>query len=929
MTAFVSRIAHSLMLRLVFLMLTLGALIVAVLLVSWLVFRTIDAQMASLTSERLPELRGSAGVVASTDAMRALLTSSLAAATPEALEEQMRAATHIFATFNSALDQLPPEEAEIMHPILKDAADAVNELLVAREREFSDISAMAEAIRTAFQDASTASSLIEEANDTAIFDMTISGEDTITVIDETLTRLVEEDFQQFQTALSIRGEINLIAGLAIAFGQSASSGQSQINSILGDLATSATDRLEVLLDQNEGTPALETVLPPLGEAIAIFKRVFEDGRNAPGSSDILAARLAVDTVLSPALDDIYFNFIIANDEAKETNRASLSRLLEVEVEGMRRNASLDAATKHFFALLLQISSARSLAELELVQRELTAQAEDVVRLKADTAFESQENLLNLLRLAEAENGLGVLRKAIFDAQTLALSASRQATEAVDAIALETSHFSATALAKIEEAASFLDGTLKDARLNLTQIAYLALAVMFVVPVLLWYTVTRPIGRVTLVTERLAGGDLSEIEGLSTNEGELGRMASALHVFRNGALKSIKLQEDKRRQERAAMEAEQQAEKERLAEERRRADEAARRQEEERAQEAQRAAEADERQRQEIAQRTARLEEQAHIVKTLAKGLNDLSLGDLTCKIDTSFPEAYDALRLDFNAAIEKLSQIVEQLKGSSETIERNCGEIASASDDLALRTEQSASTLAETVTSVSALSTSVAEAASNAGEASSTIQGIREKANLNNEVMAKAKSAMGRVEDASGKITSIVGIIDSIAFQTNLLALNAGVEAARAGSAGQGFAVVANEVRVLAQRCSDAASEIGEVVEQSTATVREGVDLTAEANEAMAAISDGIDQISQITDDMARSATQQAQGLEDVNMAIQNLDKSTQQNAAMFEETTAANQLLTSEASALSGVVKSFKPSDAGADARAIPAQTPSEKLAS
>lgn len=886
MTTFFSRIVHSLMLRLVFLLITLGGLILSVLFVSWLVFQTIDAQMAALKTERLPELRGSSGVVAATDATRALLTSALVAPTLDALAEQNTASHEIFSNVRAAVEKLPESERNAMMPTLAKAEASVSELLKARSIEFSEQAAMVDAIRSAAADASAASALIEEANDSAIFDMTISGEDTIMVIDETLTRLVEEDFDQFQTALSMRGEINLIAGLAIAF---SGDSQSQIRSIIADLANSSIDRLSVLLEQNKETAAFEAVLPALREAIETFSNVFKGGNAASKSPDILATRLAVDKVLSPALDDIYFNFIIANDDAKQTNQETLSRLLEEDVESMRTNASLDAATKHFFALLLQVASANSRAEIDLMQRELLAQSEDVVRLKAGTAFENQENLANLLRLADPETGLGSQRSAVFEAYDTALSASRDATAAVDAIAQETSNSSESALNKIEKAAEFLGNTVDDARARLVQIAYIALAIMLIVPALLWYYVTRPIGLVTRVTERLAGGDLSEIQGLTMNNGELGRMSSALVVFRENALQSIELQKEERERE------------------------------------AKIAIETEERQRTETAERTARMEEQAQIVNTLAKGLSDLAVGDLTCEIENEFPDAYEALRLDFNSAILKLSQIVAQLKSSSETIEVSCNEIESASDDLAVRTESNASILTETVSSVNNLSFSVAEAAKNAGEAAATIQSVREKANSNNEVMTEAKSTMGRVESASKKITSIVDIINSIAFQTNLLALNARVEAARAGSAGRGFAVVANEVRTLAQKCSEAASEIGELVEESNNTVQEGVSLTVKANDAMTAIKDGIDQISKTVDDIANSATQQAAGLEDVNLAVQNLDTSTQQNAAMFEETSGANKLLSSEAQALSRVVKSFQLRDE----EPVPLSVTTEKLAS
>ena len=398
--------------------------------------------------------------------------------------------------------------------------------------------------------------------------------------------------------------------------------------------------------------------------------------------------------------------------------------------------------------------------------------------------------------------------------------------------------------EIEESAEFLSSSVDEALMQLISVALIALGMVLVVPVLIWLFVTRPIGKVTLVTERLADGDLSEINGLPRNHGELGRLANALQVFRDNALKNIAMQEDERKRELEAAQAEKEAERRKRMEEQRRISEEEERLRAKREEEAILANEAEERRKNELAERTARMEEQSLIVSTLAQSLKGLAEGDLTCKIDSTFPEAYDSLRLDFNSAIKKLAEIVGRLKDSANNIEGSCSELSSASADLARRTESSASTLAETVVSVGNLSSSVREASKNAGEASATIQSVRVQADVNNDVMKKANLAMSRVDEASSKITSIVSVIDSIAFQTNLLALNAGVEAARAGDAGQGFSVVASEVRALAQRCSEAASEIGAVVDESAQAIREGVEFTEKANEAMSAVNDGIDQIS-------------------------------------------------------------------------------------
>ncbi|MEJ8631418.1 methyl-accepting chemotaxis protein [Sphingomonas sp. I4] len=175
---------------------------------------------------------------------------------------------------------------------------------------------------------------------------------------------------------------------------------------------------------------------------------------------------------------------------------------------------------------------------------------------------------------------------------------------------------------------------------------------------------------------------------------------------------------------------------------------------------------------------------------------------------------------------------------------------------------------------------------------------------------------MGAIERSSAEISNIIGVIDGIAFQTNLLALNAGVEAARAGDAGKGFAVVASEVRALAQRSADAAKEVKDRIQASSAQVGVGVGLVSEAGRALEVISARIGEIAALVAEIAASAQRQATGLQQVNVAVADMDGSTQQNAAMVEEASAAARHLAAEADTLAREVAQFRLSrtgDAGA----------------
>jgi len=172
--------------------------------------------------------------------------------------------------------------------------------------------------------------------------------------------------------------------------------------------------------------------------------------------------------------------------------------------------------------------------------------------------------------------------------------------------------------------------------------------------------------------------------------------------------------------------------------------------------------------------------------------------------------------------------------------------------------------------------------------------------------MRETVDAMGAIRDSSDKISQIIGVIDEIAFQTNLLALNAGVEAARAGEAGRGFAVVASEVRALAQRSSDAAKDIKSLISDSADHVQKGVKLVDQTGTALDAIVAQVANIDGLVSDIASSANQQATGLAEVNNAVNDMDRVTQKNAAMVEESTAACHALTNESDELSRLVAHF-----------------------
>ncbi|SLN57834.1 Methyl-accepting chemotaxis protein I [Aquimixticola soesokkakensis] len=298
--------------------------------------------------------------------------------------------------------------------------------------------------------------------------------------------------------------------------------------------------------------------------------------------------------------------------------------------------------------------------------------------------------------------------------------------------------------------------------------------------------------------------------------------------------------------------------------------------------------------------------QQSVVDALRVGLKKLADGDLTSKIETVFAQDYETLRADFNLAMENLLNAMSSVVENADMIRGEASEISNAADDLSRRTEKQAATLEETATALDQLTSSVRSAADGANQASEMVASAKSNAEASGKVVEEAVRAMSEIESSSEQISKITSVIDDIAFQTNLLALNAGVEAARAGEAGRGFAVVASEVRALAQRSSDAAREINDLISQSGTHVKRGVSLVGDTGEALRGIVVSVSEIANHVAEIAVSSREQSSGLAEINIAVNQLDQVTQQNAAMFEETTAASHSLTREAETLTVTMARF-----------------------
>ncbi|WJS99982.1 methyl-accepting chemotaxis protein [Novosphingobium humi] len=316
-------------------------------------------------------------------------------------------------------------------------------------------------------------------------------------------------------------------------------------------------------------------------------------------------------------------------------------------------------------------------------------------------------------------------------------------------------------------------------------------------------------------------------------------------------------------------------------------------------------------RQSIANRSraeaeAKLAVQQKITGALERGLAALRQGRLDERLDEEFPAEYEQLRNDFNATAASLSEQISAVSVSSNAVRSGAGEISSAAQDLAHRTELQAASLGNTANTVRELANSVARTGQGVTSVAGSAHEAEQEASNSGQLMRGAVAAMQSIAATSEKMRSIVEIIDGISFQTNLLALNAGVEAARAGDAGRGFAVVATEVRNLAERSALAAKEIGALIVHSGEEVRAGVDMVSRTQASLERIVERSTEVAGMLSTLASNAAQQSEAIAGVNQVLNELDMATQQNAALVEESTAASRSLAHEAERLSGVVQRF-----------------------
>ncbi|WP_444452427.1 methyl-accepting chemotaxis protein [Rhodobacter capsulatus] len=447
---------------------------------------------------------------------------------------------------------------------------------------------------------------------------------------------------------------------------------------------------------------------------------------------------------------------------------------------------------------------------------------------------------------------------------------------------------------------------------------------------LFRATVMPLRAVTAAVQELADGR-TDISVPNARVSEVRSISAALESFRATILERQRLEVESA----AAAEREDQARAAAAAQERAEIAERARKAEEERAA----AAAAQEREHaaaQEIAavvaacaegdfSRRLRTDDKTGVFADLCAGMNRigeaadegltavrvalerLAERDLTHRMPSRFHGVFAEIAETMNRTTESLTGTLTDISVSATAVDTSAREIAGAADDLARRSERNAAMLEQTASALEQMSATVRSAANSAQTARSAVTAISTRAGKGHEVVSRAVSAMDEIKASSEAIGRILQVIDDIAFQTNLLALNAGVEAARAGDAGRGFAVVASEVRALAQRSSEAAREIARLIETASNNVNHGVGLVHDSGQALREIVAGVEDVAQKIAEIVTASQETATGIGEISNATTELDRTTQQNAAVFEETNAAVRSLQGEATSLAEAVAAFR----------------------
>ncbi|MEJ2623349.1 MAG: methyl-accepting chemotaxis protein [Pseudolabrys sp.] len=770
--------------------------------------------------------------------------------------------------------------------------------------------------------------------DDSYFDVVAAADGVAKNGDRVIRSIVDGDLPILRTLIEIESETNLQTGLLTA---SALTSSPPILSMLDDRFTSSAQRSQRLLDK----------LPNKGKFVALKKQVsglakIADFNAAVGGADqgnpenlkkIFRVQESLADILVTMVDDLNFKVVTHGEAAAKHTSKVVEALVNRQISGLRNTLETEAQTQ----LLANIVS----------EGTLTKSAADIVPIH--DRFMSSMSLLvssvaslknkKISKLVGQFVTFGIKPDNVFDQHANELKAEKVAEQAVKQNAALQSALN-KAVGEVVSASEAnmnqsVTGLMDQLHRNRTALLIDAIVSLLIAAgIAVFYVRRSVVRRLSAIGEsmqHLSSGQLDLSVPAVDDRDEIGRMARSVVVFRDAAAAKERLEREAEDQRRQSDEERQQA-AERVENERRKAAEL----EAKAAEEERQARERVEAERQKAADTQAQAAAtQAAVIERLARGLNALSNGDFTVRLDDGFDGAMAQIRDDFNTMVERMTETLGKVKTAAREVTEAAAEISTSTTDLSQSTEEQAASLEETTSTMEEISNAVKKNAENAQQADQFAAQARDVAGRGGEVVGQAVGAMARIEESAGKIADIIVVIDEIARQTNLLALNAAVEAARAGDAGRGFAVVASEVRSLAQRSSQAAKDIKDLITSSHGEVKDGVDLVSRTGESLTEIVDSIKKVADIVSDIAVASGEQATGLEQINKSLVQMDELTQRNSALAEENAATAKTLQHQSAAMDEQVSVFHlgeddaPAHVGAAAPSLADMPPAHQLAS